>query len=81
MTCEMHAKEVSRLTGCEIEVYGFDLGSGMPETSNEKDTTYLWPEGSYKMDEKRLRNSLTCANLMIGNIADILQTFLNEGWW
>lgn len=76
--CELHAKEISRLTGCEIEIYGFDLGCGLPETSCEKDLKHLYSAGSFKMDEERLQKRLTCSKLVLGNIADTLKTFLED---
>lgn len=76
---ENHAKQISRITGVGIDVYGFDIGSGLPAPSDYRDLPYIWKKGFYKMDvpalNKKLRSS---TKLIIGNTAKTIPLFLKK---
>jgi hypothetical protein len=76
---EQHAAEVERATGIAIEVYGFDLGSGLPEKGDVRDLPYYWTRGLYRMDEASLRSKLSTAKLVIGNVKQTIPEFLEKG--
>lgn len=79
MNCEFHAKAISKLMGIDIEVYGFDGGHGLPMKNCEyKDMVHLFHGGDYKMDLEKLENHLEFAKLIIGDIGNTTQTFLND---
>ena len=76
---EFHAKEISRLFDIDIEVYGFDLGTGLPgDNQGYKDKLHIWQEGFFLMDQNVLKNKLQGAKLVLGNIADTVKTFIND---
>ena len=75
---EKIAREVSHELGVGILIYGFDLGTGLPETHGYKDLPYLWKSGFYKMDYEQLRKTLPTANLIIGDVKDTVQTFCEK---
>jgi hypothetical protein len=78
---EQQAQEVERMTGIGIEVYGFDLGCGLPGTSNIRDLPYYWTRGLYRMDEKSLRSRLSRAKLFLGDVKKTIPDFLrSEGF-
>jgi hypothetical protein len=75
---ELYAKEVSRLTGVGIEVYGFDSGVGLLRPNDHRDVPQLWAAGDYKMNFEKLQNRLYDAKLVIGDICDTSKTFWEE---
>ncbi len=80
VNCEFHAREIERLTGVKIEVYGFDSGSGMPEENEGyKDLVHLWPAGSFQMDRELLLKRLERAKIIFGNMKDTIPAFMEKG--
>jgi len=75
---EMHAAEVTKLTGIEIQIYGFDTGSGLPAVLDYRDLPYHWKPGFFKMDVEKLKARLSTSTLVIGNVADTIQSFVEK---
>jgi hypothetical protein len=75
---EMHAKEVQRLTGMDIQIFGFDTGGGLPPPADYRDLPHHWKQGFFAMNVDKLRARLTRSTLVIGNIADTLPAFIRE---
>ena len=59
----------------KVEIYGFDLGSGLAEPKNYKDIKYWFQEGFYKMDQDKLKNKLKYSKLIIGDVNDTIDKF------
>ncbi len=72
---ENHARSVTRETGVEIEIYGFDSGSGLPAPDDYRDMPYAWEQGFYAMDVEKLRNRLTSAKLVLGDVRETVPSF------
>lgn len=70
------ALEIGGYFGVEISVFGFDSGAGMPAPVDYRDLPYVWDRGFYQMDQTALGNRLKRARLVIGDVADSVQTFL-----
>jgi hypothetical protein len=75
---EYHAREVSRLIHVDIEVYGFDIAEGLPKPLDYRDLPYNWKGGFFKMDVERLRERLTSAKLVLGDIRDTTSSFFRD---
>ena len=64
-----HKAEIEKIFGIEIVVAGFDMGSGLPPSTDPRDLLYYWPAGSFEMDrdalEKRIQGR---AELILGDI-------------
>ena len=73
---ESHALQVSKALGVQIEVYGFDRGTGLPAPSDYRDLPYHWRPGFFEMDVNALRKKLDIATLVIGDISETLGTFV-----
>ena len=57
---EKYSKEIEKLTGVSFSIYGFDIISGLPKSSNNyKDQVYFWHQGAFKTDLEKLRNNVT----------------------
>ena len=79
VSIEQHAEEIFKELGIEFEIYGFDMGSGLPKPLDYRDMPYMWAEGFYKMDRTLLESRLRKAKLIIGNVAETVSTFfMNE---
>lgn len=77
LALERHSARISELTGVEIEVYGFDTGTGMTPPQDYRDMPYRFREGNYRMDEAALRARLGRAKLVLGDVAETVPEFLS----
>ena len=67
---EAAARHVQEHLGVGIDVIGLDAGDGMPPPRDHRDAPYLIAEGDFPMDERRLRDRLDSARLLIGPVAE-----------
>jgi hypothetical protein len=75
VSLERHAERVTKETGVEIAIYGFDTGRGMPQPQDVRDIPYLWQAGDFAMDEAKLRARLKAAKLQLGLVEDTVAQF------
>lgn len=75
VSLERHAQQVSKASGIEIDIYGFDTGEGLPEPVDYRDLPYHWQKGFFKMDVPRLQARLKQARLILGNIKETAPSF------
>lgn len=76
---EQYAAELGKSYSVHVEVYGFDLGSGLPTPSSYRDLPYAWRAGDYPMDIPQLQRSLTTAKLLLGDLRETLPKFIESG--
>jgi hypothetical protein len=76
---ERHAEAVRAETGVEVVVFGFDTGKGMPPPQDYRDMPYLWQSGYFAMDVSKLRARLKSAKLILGDVAQTLRGFAEQG--
>jgi hypothetical protein len=74
----IYAREVQKLYGIQIDVYGFDTGEGMLEPSGYADAPQAWKAGDYKMDIERLKAELDTEVLVLGDVCETTKQFLDE---
>ncbi|SNS10462.1 hypothetical protein SAMN06295912_101364 [Sphingomonas laterariae] len=70
------AKQVQRVTGVAVEIYGFDTGAGMPDPEGPKDLPYWFRAAQYPMDRDALQKKVPDATLVIGNVRDTVGSFV-----
>jgi hypothetical protein len=73
---EQRATEIEQIFGVKVEVYGFDTGSGLPQASDYRDLPNVWSHGEFEMDETKLRQQLSRAHLILGDVAETVKQFL-----
>lgn len=78
MALEAIGKEIGAHLGIEIDVVGFDSGKGMPAPVDYRDLPHIWNAGFYEMDEKKLRERLTSAKLVLGDVAETTRQWLRN---
>ena len=76
VNCEFHAKEISRLFNIHIDVYGFDTATGLPPPNDYRDIPYIFRDGYYRMDVRKLQNRLRFAKLILGDIKETFNDFI-----
>jgi hypothetical protein len=64
--------------GVGIDVYGFDTGQGLPCPRDLRDVPFAAREGYFPMDQKRLRARLKRADLILGDVASTVASFLDS---
>jgi hypothetical protein len=76
---ERHAEQISRITGIGIDIYGFDIETGLPASSDYRDLPYIWQKGFYKMDVPVLKRRIkTSTQLVIGDVAKTVPKFIKR---
>lgn len=69
---------VSRYTGIDINVYGFDTGCGLPPSADPRDLPHICSSGNFTMNEDKLRQRLHGASLLLGQVKDTLGDFIRS---
>jgi hypothetical protein len=64
--------------GVGIDIYGFDTGQGLPRPRDFRDAPFVSEEGSFPMDQDRLRARLDRAELILGDVASTVAPFLES---
>jgi hypothetical protein len=70
-----HSKYVTRDTGVNVSIYGFDTGTGLPPPLDYRDMPYLYQAGYFAMDIDRIQAELTDVKLILGQVSDKVQMF------
>tara|TARA_B100000886_G_scaffold336241_1_gene294623 strand:- start:3850 stop:4713 length:864 start_codon:yes stop_codon:yes gene_type:complete len=76
---EFIAMKVSKVTGIEIDIFGFDTAEGLPKPESYKDHPELYAEGDLPMSFKKLSKSLgKNTKLIIGKIDETIKDFVKK---
>lgn len=75
---ERHIAEISKIFPVEIELYGFDTGTGLPPAKDYRDFAHYFRPGLYHMDETALRAKLKKAKLVLGDVRETCGTFFSD---
>lgn len=76
LALEECARQATELSGVDIDVVGFDTGTGLPKPTDYRDLPQLWGEGDYAMDADALRRRLHGAQLLLGLVKDTVGSFI-----
>jgi hypothetical protein len=73
------AASVTKATGVEFEVYGFDTGAGMPPAIDYRDHPEIFQQGDFPMNFPKLKAALPpFAHLLIGELENTIPAFLQQ---
>jgi hypothetical protein len=75
---ERAAKLVGRRLGVDLDVVGFDIGTGVPEPEDPRDVPNMFVPGLYRMDLDATRARLDRAQLIVGEVRDTVPSFVAE---
>ena len=74
---EKMAEKIKNITQVSIDVFGFDMGTGLPVPVDYRDLPYIFKGGFLKMDTKRLQSKLkNTTRLILGDVADTVPGFM-----
>lgn len=73
---EHYSNEIEKIFGVEIEIYGFDGGSGMPAPKDYKDRIYQFSEGEMKFSKTENKEVLKKSKFIIGKFDETVPKFL-----
>jgi hypothetical protein len=75
---EKMAEKIMKITKVSIDIFGFDIGTGLPAPSDYRDLPYVFKSGFYKMDVQYLQARLKkTTRLILGDVADSISNFMN----
>ena len=77
ISLERIAEKVSEEFGIGVDVYGFDVGIGLPKPRDYRDLPNLYAEGNYHMDVEKLKNNLKNGQLILGLVEETIPKFIN----
>jgi hypothetical protein len=78
LVAEAHIAQVAKLFQLDVELYGFDMGSGLPSPRDYRDMPYYFRSGLYEMDRQSLGPKLKRAKLIIGDVEHTCATFIRD---
>lgn len=78
ITLENAATRISKHFKIQIDIFGFDLGLGLPKPVDYRDLPYYWRQGLFKMDIDILKKKLKKSNLIIGDVSKTIPDFINN---
>jgi hypothetical protein len=78
LALETAADGAEELLGVQVDVFGFDTGSGMPEPEDHRDAPFSVREGQFGMDVDKLRARLRRAELVLGPVGETVPEFLSR---
>lgn len=78
LALEYCAEQLQEVLPVNINIYGFDTGTGLPEPIDYRDLPYHWKKGFYSMDVPRLQSRLKTSKLVLGDVRETVGTFLEE---
>jgi hypothetical protein len=72
---ERAAALITRRLDVRFDVFGFDIGSGVPEPHDPRDMPQMWVPGLFKMDLRGMADRLSSARLLIGPLSETVPEF------
>ena len=76
MNMQKICQALSRRTGMQYKIYGFDTGKGMPKPIDHRDHPCTYAENDYKMDYEAVHSKLAPnVTLIIGDVRETVQAF------
>ena len=72
---EKYKKKIERVLDINIDIYGFDTGSGLPEIETDVDLPFLWRKGLYKIDKVKLEKKIN-SKIFYGDVKNTVDDFI-----
>jgi|TARA_B110001452_G_C15185018_1_gene411589 hypothetical protein len=76
MALEKYKKKIEKVLDIKIDIYGFDTGTGLPETENvNEDLPFFWRSDQYKIDKDDLEKRIS-SKIFYGDVKDTVDDFV-----
>ena len=69
---EKYKKNIKKILDIDVDIYGFDMGTGMPISDNIYDPTFVWKSGEFSNNS----NLNLKSKIFFGNISDTINQFI-----
>jgi hypothetical protein len=73
---ERASKLIEKRLDVHFDLYGFDIGTGVPEPHDPRDMPQMWVPGLFKMDLRGMAGRLDRARLLIGPLTETVPEVL-----
>jgi hypothetical protein len=78
VSLERIAERVEENFKVGVDVYGFDVGTGLPKPQEYRDLPNLYIKGAFLMDFEKLKKRLKKAQLIMGLVENTVQKFIDS---
>jgi hypothetical protein len=78
VSLENIAEDAESLFGINVDVHGFDIGTGLPPPVDHRDSPNLFNASAFPMDDQKLRLRLTKAELHLGDVSVTVPQFIES---
>ena len=76
---EHHTNDIKKIIDIDFDIYGFDLGKGLPKYKfNKADRMYEWAHGDFKFKLKNNLKKLMKSKVIWGDVSKTLKLFIKE---
>ena len=75
ISLEKYKKKIERVLDINIDVYGFDTGSGLPKIEVDEDLPFFWRKGLYKIDKVALDKKIN-SKIFYGDVKNTVDDFI-----
>ena len=75
ISLEKYKKKIQKVLDINIDIYGFDTGSGLPKIETDEDLPFLWRSGLYKIDKGALEKKIN-SKIFYGDVKNTLDDFI-----
>ena len=75
ISLEKYKKKIEKVLDINIEIYGFDMGSGLPKIEADEDLPFLWRKGLYNIDKTALEKKVN-SKIFYGDVKNTVDDFI-----
>ena len=75
ISLEKYKKKIEKVLDINIEIYGFDMGSGLPKIEADEDLPFLWRKGLYNIDKAALEKKVN-SKIFYGDVKNTVDDFV-----
>ena len=72
---EKYKKKIEKVLDINIDIYGFDTGSGLPKIETDEDLPFLWRKGLYNIDKTALEKKVN-SKIFYGDVKNTVDDFI-----
>lgn len=72
---ENHAEKIAEAFSIQVDVVGFDIGSGMKQSDDYRDIGYWFTPSLFAVDAKQVEASLRFSKYIVGDVAETLRQY------
>ncbi len=78
VSLEEIVKVIEPVFGVEVDIYGFDTGTGLPKPKGYRDLPNVYAKSQYVMDIEKLRKRLRKSQLILGLVENTIDDFIRS---